>query len=135
EKKKKIDSLQVVFDSAVKAQAAQMPPGARMPTTEIVFPALDKLPDYHPPIRPVSGRADADGNLWILPTTSTQAGGPPYDVVNREGKLYQRVQIPPQSSIAGFAKGGVVYIYRFTDATGVKATLERATVSLTRSVQ
>ena len=27
------------------------------------------------------------------------------------------------------AKGGVVYLYRFTDATGTKATLERASVT------
>ena len=33
--------------------------------------APEKLPDYFPPIRQGSTHADADGNLWILPATST----------------------------------------------------------------
>lgn len=54
---------------------------------------------------------DADGNLWILPS-----GMPPasqsavYDVINSKGQLTQRVRIPAGRSIAGFGKGGVVYL-------------------------
>jgi hypothetical protein len=131
EKQKKIDSTRAFFDSTMKAQTPNLPPGVRMPAVEITFPPLSQLPDYYPPIRPGSVRADRDGNLWILPTTSSAAGaGLVYDIVNRQGQLFRRVQLPPQTSLAGFAPGGVVYIYRHTDPSGTKATLERARVSL-----
>jgi hypothetical protein len=32
----------------------------------------EELPDYYPPIRAGAVRADADGNLWILPTTTSE---------------------------------------------------------------
>jgi hypothetical protein len=33
-----------------------------------------------------------------------------YDVVNPKGELFQRVRLPLGRAIAGFAKGGVVYL-------------------------
>jgi hypothetical protein len=73
---------------------------------------LGEIPDYYPPLRAGAVRADLDGNLWILPTTSARAHGGAivYDVVNRRGELYERVQPPPGRSIAGFGPKGVVYI-------------------------
>jgi hypothetical protein len=71
----------------------------------------DDLPDYYPPVRVGQTRADRDGNLWILPTTSTLASaGLVYDVVNKEGQIFQRVALPPQRDIVGFGPGGVVYL-------------------------
>jgi hypothetical protein len=69
------------------------------------------MPDYIPPIRSGSVKPDADGNVWILPTTSSQAtNGLLYDVVNAKGDIFERVQLPPGRTIAGFGRGGVVYL-------------------------
>ena len=74
---------------------------------------LKDIADYIPPIRLGALRPDADGNLWILPTTSAQAsGGLLYDVVNQKGKVFERVQLPRDRDIAGFGRGGVVYLSR-----------------------
>ena len=37
-------------------------------------------------------------------------GGSVYDVINRQGVLIDRIQVPPGRVIAGFGPGGVVYI-------------------------
>jgi len=69
-------------------------------------------------------RADAGGNLWIR--TSTIVGGEPvYDIVNRRGELFDRVQLPSFRTIAGFGPG-VIYL-AMKDSVGV-VHLERARV-------
>jgi hypothetical protein len=57
-------------------------------------------------------KADLDGNLWILPTTSAQSkkGELVYDVVNPKSGLIQRVRLPLGRSITGFGTGGVVFL-------------------------
>jgi hypothetical protein len=79
---------------------------------QIEFVSLKEVPDYYPPIRGQAAKADLDGNLWILPTTSAQSQGGElvYDVVNVKGELFERVRVPAGRSIAGFGKGGVVYL-------------------------
>ena len=37
-------------------------------------------------------------------------GGPVYDVINRDGLLVDRLQIPPGYGLVGFGRGGVVYL-------------------------
>ena len=73
---------------------------------------IGEVTDYYPPIRYGAAKADADGNLWILPTTSAQAnaGELVYDVVNKLGDISHRVRLPVARSVAGFGKGGVVYL-------------------------
>jgi hypothetical protein len=75
------------------------------------FVSPSELPDYKPPFFAGSVRADAEGNLWIrtIPTKSI-AGGPVYDVVNRQGGLVDRVQVPSGRTIIGFGAGGAVYL-------------------------
>jgi len=73
---------------------------------------LRDLPDYYPPVF-VSGtmRADRSGNVWILPTTSSHAGGGLlYDVVNRNGQIFERVRLPLGRTLAGFGPGGTVFL-------------------------
>lgn len=96
---------------------------------EVVPPG--DLPDYLPPILQSGGmRADRDGNLWVLPSTSAQAGaGLLYDVINRKGELLQRVRLPAGRALEGFGAGGAVYLTSH-DSTGVR--LERARLSLTQ---
>lgn len=70
------------------------------------------IPDYAPPIRMNTTLADLDDNVWILPVTSTlsRRGELVYDVVNANGELFQRVRLPLGRAVAGFGKGGVVYL-------------------------
>lgn len=73
---------------------------------------ISDIPDFYPPVRRNSAMPDLDGNLWILPTTSAQSqhGELVYDVVNPAKGLFQRVRMPVGRSIAGFGKGGVLYL-------------------------
>ena len=93
-------------------------PGGGQITPKIEFVPLKEIPDYYPAIRSGAAKADMDGNLWILPTTSAQAkaGELVYDVINNKGELFQRVRLPVGRSIAGFGHNGVVYLmYRNAD--------------------
>ena len=87
-------------------------------------PALGDLPDYRPAFIRGSTRADADGHLWIRTTTLVK-GQPVYDIVNEQGQIIDRVQLPPFRAIAGFGPG-VVYM-AVTDSAGI-VHLERARV-------
>ena len=73
---------------------------------------LSEIPDYYPPIRQNAAIADLDGNLWILTTTTAQSkhGELIYDVANPKKGLFERVRMPVGRSIAGFGKGGVIYL-------------------------
>ena len=76
------------------------------------FVSPSELPDYRPAFGQGAARADEDGNLWIR-TSATRTGGVAgtiYDVINAQGALVDRVQIPAGRSIIGFGKGGVVYM-------------------------
>jgi hypothetical protein len=93
---------------------------------QVNFVSPSDLPDYKPPFFTNSVRADAEGNLWIRTIPTRQiVGGPVYDVINREGKLVDRVQIPAGRTIAGFGPGGTVYLVTRDAST---MTLERAPV-------
>src|SRR5262249_57185609 len=78
-------------------------------------PELSDLPDYRPAFTRGSTRADADGNLWIRTTTLVK-GQPVYDIVNKQGTIVDRVQIPPFRTIAGFGPGMVYMAVK--DSTG-----------------
>ena len=110
------------------SMAAAMPAGGgmggmggmpMMPTMITEFVPLKEISDYYPPIRPGAVRADLDGNLWVLPTSSAQskAGELIYDVINNRGELTHRVRLPVGRSIAGFGRNGVVYLMQ-RDASG-----------------
>ena len=106
---------------AVGAAGGGGPPtNFTMPTPTIEFVPLKEIADYYPAIRSGAARADLDGNLWILPTTSAQskAGELVYDVVNSKGELFQRVRLPVGRSIAGFGRQGVVYLMHRDVAKG-----------------
>jgi hypothetical protein len=105
--------------------------GARRPLVPSVAgrAELRDVPDYFPPFKPpLRGagvvRADADGNLWIRTTTLVN-GQAVFDVVNRRGELFDRVQLPAFRTIAGFGPG-VVYL-AVQDRAGV-VRLERTRI-------
>jgi hypothetical protein len=74
------------------------------------FPAVNELPDYRPPFAQSAVRPDADGNLWIRTTHHEANAGAVYDVVSRQGKVIDRVQLQPGRSIIAFGRGGIVYL-------------------------
>jgi len=92
------------------------------PTIKMVDPSA--LPDYWPPFSQGAAKADADGNLWLR-TSARSANvvrGAIYDVIDRNGVLVDRLQIPPGRQIIGFGKNGVVYM---SVRDGAAAWLER----------
>ena len=101
-------------------------PGQQGSIQRMVSVPLSEIPDYYPPIRQNSAMADRDGNLWILPNTSAQSqhGELVYDVLNPKKGLFERVRMPVGKSIAGFGKGGVLYLQSGDRANGFY--LERA---------
>jgi len=109
------------------------PPAAGAPATRsggtsielppVEFAPLSEMPDYRPAFSAGAVRADADGNLWIR-TSTVFNGVQVYDVVNSSGQLIDRVQLPAGRTIAGFGKGGFVYLAVRDGTVGVR--LERA---------
>ena len=93
------------------------PGAAGMPGITMV--PISELPDYKPVFGAGAVRADMDGRLWVrtIPTKVT-TGGASYDVIDRNGKLVDRVQVPVGTTIAGFGEGGVVYL-GFKDDAGI----------------
>jgi hypothetical protein len=147
DKRAKIDSAKRVIDSVFEARGdvatgwmtSSGPDGVR--TTDSIYTkyeyvGIDQIADYVPPVRAGSVKPDEDGNLWILPTTSLQArGGLLYDVVNRQGQIIERVQLPAGRDIVGFGPGGIVYLFHIeTPSRGLgsppaRIFLERARVA------
>ena len=85
-----------------------------------------ELPDYKPAFFAGSVRVDTQGNLWIrtIPTKAIP-GGPVYDVIDRNGALVERVQIPAGRTIVAFGPGGVVYL---AARDGNDSYLEKASI-------
>jgi hypothetical protein len=116
------DCIQVIQTSGIPLVG-----GAPARPMEPLPPLADLLrggaiEDYLAPIAPNATLADRDGNLWVLPRMSTlsKSGELVYDVVNAQGKLFQRVRLPVGRSIAGFGKGGVVYLQSGSRASGFR---------------
>lgn len=77
------------------------------------------LPDYKPPVGAGSVRADADGNLWVRTIQMRPStGGLIYDIINRQGELFDRIQLPAGYQLVGFGQGKLVYLSN-RDATGL----------------
>jgi hypothetical protein len=92
---------------------------------QINFIPPNELPDYRPAFTNGSVRADAEGKLWVrLIPTKAVAGGPEYDVIDRTGKLVDRVTLPAGTTIAGFGTGGIVYL-GVRDAAGTHVVRAR----------
>ena len=109
-------------DSIARARGEKPQP----PSTITEYVPLKEFPDYYPPIRPGSVAGDPSGNVWILPTTSGAArGGLLYDVVNRKGEVFERVQLPSGCALAGFGANGGVYLTCTEKVAGDTASVTR----------
>jgi len=80
-------------------------PGKSLAPTIQLTPASE-LPDYVPAFVSGAARGDAEGRLWVR-TSATLNGGAVYDVFDRAGLLIDRIAVPPNRYIAGFAVGVV----------------------------
>jgi hypothetical protein len=98
------------------------PPPGGMPAPTFVSPS--ELPDYKPVFGPNSVRSDADGRLWVRTIPTTPTPGATYEVIDRAGKLVDRIMIPAGSAIVGFGAGGVVYL-GMRDASGIRVQRAR----------
>jgi len=77
------------------------------------------IPDYKPPISYGATRADADGNLWVRGNPMRpMPGGVVYDVMNRQGTMIDRIQLPMGYQLVGFGPGQVVFLSN-RDAKGL----------------
>jgi hypothetical protein len=83
-----------------------------------------ELPDYRPAFRQGSVRADVNGNVWIRTLQPTRAPNVVYDIVNRAGKLVDRVELPADRSIVGFDASAVYLVGR----EGTSSWLERVKI-------
>ncbi len=124
DKKRMVDSVRKEFDDW-NAKQPPVPQGQQGPRQTVVDAA--ELPDFYPPVKQGQVFADPDGNVWILPSTSRDAkAGLLFDVVNRKGEIIERVQLPKDRALVGFAKGGELYLAHIHSPT--RASLERVTV-------
>jgi len=89
---------------------------------------IDEIPEYWPPVRRGSIRADRDGNIWMLPTTSSASlkGELIYDVADGRGNLLYRVRIPSGKAIAGFGRNGTIYLMQRSENPAQGWSLEKA---------
>ena len=126
------------IDAGVTPTAIERPPGTPLPILSAAesqmknasvlkappqaFVSSSSLPDYAPPFAPGAVSSDMDGNLWVR-TSIVVNGGSIYDVISGMGVLVDRVQVPARRVIAGFGKGGIVYM-GVRDGDGVR--LEQA---------
>jgi len=94
------------------------------PRPTVARAELSDVPDYRPPFGQGAVRADAEGRLWIR-TSKMLDGRPVYDIVSRQGVVVDRLQLPPNRTIAGFGPG-VVYM-GVRDSLGA-THLERARI-------
>jgi hypothetical protein len=125
ERVQRVDSMRKVAEAQVKAQVgAVKPPGMPDFKYDIGVVPDSEFPQFWPPVQPGSVLADNNAHLWILPTTSTNAqNGFTYDVVDRMGKIIERVQLPKGHVLVGFGTGDTLYLTR---AEGGSTYLERA---------
>ena len=115
------------FETNIVAAALGVQRTPRPPLAELT--RVGSIDDYDAPIRDGSTVADLDGNLWVLPRTTTlsKKGELVYDVINAKGELFERVRLPLGRAIAGFAKGGVVYLTSGDMANGFHLERTRLT--------
>ncbi|MCA0377491.1 MAG: hypothetical protein LCH84_17755 [Gemmatimonadetes bacterium] len=70
DKQKFVDSLKALAKVANDRASNGAGGGMRMMFEPIAF---ERFPDYFPPVRQGASIADRDGNLWVIPSTSTLA--------------------------------------------------------------
>jgi hypothetical protein len=102
--------------SFVERQAVRSGRAARDPSS---FP---EWPEYVPPFLTDALLTAPDGRLWIRRTATSSNADPPYDVIDRNGRLVARVAAGKDVQVVGFGRNAVYTV--FTDDSGIQ-TLQR----------
>lgn len=126
-----MDSVRYATDTALAAEEIRL--AERFKGTdneppepiETEYVSKSELPDNFPAFEANSTHPDPDGILWIR-TTQRLQGRPVYYLVNRQGTVVDRVQLPSGRTIAGFGRNHTVYLASVDPAGEVR--LERAKV-------
>ncbi|HEY5545999.1 MAG TPA: hypothetical protein VIK50_08070 [Gemmatimonadaceae bacterium] len=83
-----------------------------MEMMKMPFTGPSEWPEFLPPYLG-SAMFAPDGLLWI--PRATAAGKPPlYDIIDGQGKLFERVQLPPRTKLVGFG-ANTVYLVRLDE--------------------
>jgi hypothetical protein len=114
DKERLVDSVRAQNDSQHvirRDTAVTRPP----PGFEIGPPVISPdLPDSVPPFVRLHGHADLNGRIWIREGPSIvgrPVGHPVYDIIDRTGRIVDRVQLPDGRGLAGFGPGGAIYAF------------------------
>jgi hypothetical protein len=93
-------------DGATIRREVPVPPPSPPPAAQ-----PQEIPDFLPATRRNAVYADADNRLWIRLERRVNSTAPyhVFDVIDRSGKLVDRVRIPKDRAIVGFAPG-VIYL-------------------------
>lgn len=116
QKQQHIDTLR----TGNAARIARGSGGASIPDLE--YAAASEIPDRFPAFHPRDVLADADGFIWVArPGDRT---GRVYDLINRDGRVVERVRIPAGQVVVGLGPGRSVYLMD----DGAKGPLRRSRV-------
>jgi hypothetical protein len=100
-------------------------PSIRM-TRQTIVPTAAEFPDYPPAIVPQAARPDKQGRLWVREYAPSSASPEKdrliYDVIDRNGAMVDRVQLPEGRAISGFGSDGSLYL---TARSGAGVVVER----------
>lgn len=123
------DSMKVAIMDSLHARDAAMGMGrddGAVPLAQRrVYVEPSDLPDYWPPFAAGFTRGDAEGNLWVRANRAVPPDGSVvYDVIDRNGQLIDRVQIPNGQTLVGFGPG-VAYL---TSRSGAITRLSKARI-------
>ncbi len=106
-----------IEDSANVAQGKPRNPAVQPSRTRPAAPRPAELADVGEFIPAIAGGMErwwpiATTTLWIRPRALNNNAGAPavYDVVNRQSKIVDRVQIPAGEELIGFGPNGAVYL-------------------------
>ena len=128
EKTALIDSTRAARDNArqVGGASTSIGEGAAAPSRiPVYFVPLNYMPEYRPVFTAGGVRADEDAHIWVR-TLPVRPDGAIYDVIDRRGQRVDRVRVPPGTTVAGFGRGGVVYL-GMRDAAGIHLVRTRVT--------
>jgi hypothetical protein len=91
---------------------------------QTVIPSRDEIPDYLPAFVPQAARPDRRAHLWIREYTGfgTARRGAVYSVLDRQGAIIDRLELPEGREISGLGADGSVYL---TLKLGAGVVIER----------
>jgi hypothetical protein len=89
------------FLERLRVQMAQMGAPAGI---ELSYPFADEKPPFQ------AGMTNPAGEVWLQRSREWADSVPVWDVVGRDGKQIRAVQLPRNSSLAGFGPGGRIYV-------------------------